>query len=148
MLAAHFISQFAEELGREIEGLTDDAMAVLRRYDWPGNVRELKHLLYRAIIACDSNMLHPEDILSVLPISAEGGEPTLVNAAAKEVIRKSRRIACSDAPLKRARAVFEGRILKEALKEADDNISEAARRLGIHRKSFKHLLDEYESLGS
>ena len=147
VLAAHFTSQFAEELGREMEGLTDEAMAVLRRYDWPGNVRELKHLLYRAIIACDSNMLHPEDILSVLPVSAEGGEPTLVYAAAKEVIRKSRRIACSDAPLKRARAVFEGRILKEALKEADDNISEAARRLGIHRKSFKHLLDEYESLG-
>ena len=138
---------FAEELGREIEGITDEAVAVLKRYHWPGNVRELKHTLYRAVIACDSRKLDADDILSMLPVSPDGRGPTFVSAAAKEVVRKARKIESSDAPLKRARAVFEGHILKEALKDAGDNISEAARRLGIHRKSFKHLLDEYERLG-
>jgi len=147
VLSAHFISQFAEDLGREIEGITDEAMAVLKSYHWPGNVRELKHALYRAVIAGHSRELDADDILNVLPVSPDGGEPTFLNAAAKEVIKRSRKIASSDAPLKRARAVFEGYILKEVLKDAGDNISEAARRLGIHRKSFRHLIDEYENLG-
>ncbi|MBN1592212.1 MAG: sigma 54-interacting transcriptional regulator [Candidatus Coatesbacteria bacterium] len=143
VLVDHFLAQFSEELGRDKVGITAEAMDVLKSYDWPGNVRELRHALYRAVIATDSAKIDAEDMLSILPMSRDG-DPTFFSDAAKEVMAKSRRIANSKAPLRYARAVFEGSILRLALREAGENLSEAARRLGIHRKSFKHLIDEYD----
>ena len=49
-----YISKFNQRFGREVEGLTEEAMALLLRYDWPGNVRELKNLLEATFINLSS----------------------------------------------------------------------------------------------
>jgi DNA-binding NtrC family response regulator len=57
ILAHHFAHHAALELGREITGITPDALALLQRYQWPGNVRELQHAVERAVILTQGTVL-------------------------------------------------------------------------------------------
>ena len=50
LLAVHFCERFAQRTGKDVTGLTPNAMAVLEGYDWPGNVRELANIIERAVI--------------------------------------------------------------------------------------------------
>ena len=50
LLAEHFCERFAQRTGKDVTGLTPNAMAVLEGYDWPGNVRELANIIERAVI--------------------------------------------------------------------------------------------------
>lgn len=53
-LARHFISRFAAEEGKRINGLTEDATRLLMSYSWPGNVRQLENAVFRAIVLADT----------------------------------------------------------------------------------------------
>jgi DNA-binding NtrC family response regulator len=53
-LLKHYIRKFNQRFGREVEGLTEEAMASLLHYDWPGNVRELKNILEATFINLSS----------------------------------------------------------------------------------------------
>src|SRR3989449_5363508 len=57
LLVAHFIQKFTKELGKDVRGVTPDALAVLERHHWPGNIRELENALERAIVLGASEML-------------------------------------------------------------------------------------------
>jgi two-component system response regulator PilR (NtrC family) len=57
LLVAHFIQKFTKELGKDVRGVTPEALAVLERYHWPGNIRELENALERAIVLGASEML-------------------------------------------------------------------------------------------
>jgi PAS domain S-box-containing protein len=62
LLSDYFIRKFSRRLGKRIEGLTANAVKKLIGYDWPGNVRELANILERAVILCDSRVLHQKHI--------------------------------------------------------------------------------------
>src|SRR6266545_2810762 len=57
LLVAHFLQKFSKELGKDVRGVTPEAMAVLERYRWPGNIRELENVLERAIVLGAGDML-------------------------------------------------------------------------------------------
>jgi transcriptional regulator with GAF, ATPase, and Fis domain len=50
LLAYRFASHYAQEIGKEVTGISPDGLALLQSYDWPGNVRELQHAVERAVI--------------------------------------------------------------------------------------------------
>jgi two-component system response regulator HydG len=56
-LAHHFLQRFAKENGKEIDGLSDDAVEKITGYRWPGNVRELENVIERAVVLCDGPKL-------------------------------------------------------------------------------------------
>src|SRR6266567_1211058 len=60
LLVAHFLQKFSKELGKDVRGVTPEAMAVLERYRWPGNIRELENVLERAIVLGAGDMLNVE----------------------------------------------------------------------------------------
>lgn len=62
LLAHHLISQLARRLGKRINGINQQALEKLMRYDWPGNVRELANILERAVILCQGRVLQEEHI--------------------------------------------------------------------------------------
>ena len=57
LLVAHFLQKFSKELGKDVRGVTPEALAVLERYHWPGNIRELENVLERAIVLGAGEML-------------------------------------------------------------------------------------------
>jgi len=69
LLTEYFIQRAHEELNVPARGCTDEAMALLRRYNWPGNVRELENTIQRAALLSPDQLLTPADFPGLL---AEG----------------------------------------------------------------------------
>jgi len=128
LLAQHFLSTFAEKNRKQIKGFSPQAMDQLLKYDWPGNVRELMNAVERAVVLSRSEYLDEQDLPLVIKdaLSAEEEPP-------------SRYAVPADLPLE---DVEKATILK-TLKSTDGNKSEAARRLGITRKTLHKKLKKY-----
>jgi two-component system NtrC family response regulator/two-component system response regulator HydG len=60
LLVDHFLGKIARDLGREVNGISDNAIRSLTAYDWPGNVRELEHALTRALVLARGPFLGEE----------------------------------------------------------------------------------------
>ena len=56
-LVAHFIQRVSKELGKDVRGVTPEAMVVLERHHWPGNIRELENAIERAIVLGSGDMI-------------------------------------------------------------------------------------------
>jgi DNA-binding NtrC family response regulator len=52
-----FIARFAAEEGKRVDGISPDALAMLKRYSWPGNIRQLENAVFRAVALADGPML-------------------------------------------------------------------------------------------
>jgi DNA-binding NtrC family response regulator len=57
LLAYRFATHYAQEIGKEISGISPEALELLQAYDWPGNVRELQHAVERAVILTGEKLL-------------------------------------------------------------------------------------------
>lgn len=57
MLAKHFAAFFSRQHHKLVEGLTPEALQIIKNYSWPGNVRELRNIIERAVVLCDGNTI-------------------------------------------------------------------------------------------
>ncbi|MBI4860626.1 MAG: sigma-54-dependent Fis family transcriptional regulator, partial [Candidatus Riflebacteria bacterium] len=121
LLAGHFLRQSRPELTLEPE-----ALEALGRHDWPGNVRELRNVIERAAALATGPALGASDI--VLTPIRPGGEPAPPAVA-----------VTPDASLERV----ELEAIRRALRESRGNKSEAARVLGIARKTLREKMKRY-----
>ena len=70
LLAEHFVRRFGRELGKDVRGVSPEAMELLRRYPWPGNVRELQSVVKQALLGTTGPVVLPE----FLPAAVRRGE--------------------------------------------------------------------------
>jgi len=126
LLARHFLEIFAEKNKKEIKGFTPKAMDQLIRYDWPGNVRELMNAVERAVVLARTDYLDDQDFSILNPLSQQPA-PALSD------------FDNIDIPLEE---VEKAAILR-MLESVAGNKSEAARRLGITRKTLHKKLKKY-----
>jgi len=124
LLARHFLEIFAEKNKKEIKGFTPKAMDQLIRYDWPGNVRELMNAVERAVVLARTEYLDDQDFSILNPLSQQPA-PALSDF--------------DNIPLEE---VEKAAILR-MLESVAGNKSEAARRLGITRKTLHKKLKKY-----
>ncbi|MFH1766289.1 MAG: sigma-54 dependent transcriptional regulator [Gemmatimonadota bacterium] len=76
LLVDHFLGKIARDLGKEVKGVSDSALRVLKTYDWPGNVRELEHALTRALVLARGPYLGEEHFnLGAARLGREGEGP-------------------------------------------------------------------------
>jgi len=129
LLAQHFLKLFAEKNRKPLQGFTPRAMDRLLRYPWPGNVRELMNTIERGVVLCRADILDEQDVAPVL-------EAETVPAAAGHAADAP---AVTDASLE---ALEKAAILK-TLDDTRGNKSEAARRLGITRRTLHLKLKKY-----
>ncbi|RJP81295.1 MAG: sigma-54-dependent Fis family transcriptional regulator [Desulfobacteraceae bacterium] len=132
LLAAHFLTLFSEKNRKIINGFTPAAMDCLIRYRWPGNVRELMNTVERSVVLARSDYIDVEDLpviqrqpLLKNGISIQHHEPTSGEneGAFLETIEKA--------------------AIVNMLGAVNNNKSEAARRLGITRKTLHKKLKKY-----
>ncbi|MFC1579714.1 phage shock protein operon transcriptional activator [Thermodesulfobacteriota bacterium] len=140
LLANHFASRMAFELGREeIPRFSNQAMNALEQYAWPGNVRELKNVVERATYRSDTVVISDIVFDPFLP----SGHPLSQEAMPDKEKGLSREGYLGKMPLKKAVRELELRLLKEALEEARHHQRKAATILGLSYHQFRGLYRKY-----
>jgi DNA-binding NtrC family response regulator len=109
------LSRASTRSGRRVHGFTNEAVQALARHSWPGNVRELEHVVERAVLFAES------DVVELSDLSLGNGA-----VAAPPVERMTL-------------AEAEAHLVKKAL-ERTGNAAEAARALGLSRSGFYRRL--------
>ncbi|MEM0982520.1 MAG: sigma-54 dependent transcriptional regulator [Planctomycetota bacterium] len=136
LLAEHFLQLHSSEIGRQIDGFDDRAVAALASYAWPGNVRELSNVVERAVVLCKGEKIGVSDLPADV---AQGGEGPLVRAAESiEDTPASGGDPSSWEPKPLAEALLEPerRILLRALEANDWNRQQTADALEINRTTL------------
>jgi two-component system NtrC family response regulator len=123
LLARHFVNRFARDLKTKVQCLAPDAIAAIDSYGWPGNVRELENRIKRAVIMADGKSVTAED-LDLSRGETVGEDPMPIN-------------------LRTARESVDRKVIRQALARTDNNISGAAKLLGISRPTLYDLLKQY-----
>jgi len=131
LLTRHFLEMFAAKNRKEIKGFTPKAMDNLIHYNWPGNVRELMNAVERAVVLARSSYLDEADFPFMKDFLTENKQ--------KDSISPDALFLQGDAPLEE----IEKTAILKTLQAANDNKSEAARRLGITRKTLHKKLKAY-----
>jgi two-component system response regulator HydG len=132
LLAQHFLQTFAAKNHKDIKGFTPRAMDHLIRYDWPGNVRELMNAVERAVVLSRADWLSEKDFPIIV-----GSEQNITTAENMQPIN-----ADGTTPLEE---VEKATILR-TMEATGGNKSEAARRLGITRKTLHKKLKAYGAM--
>lgn len=128
LLALYFLLHFAQEMGKPIEGISDEALTILARHDYPGNVRELRNLMENTIIHCRHDG----------KIDAADLPEHLVSGTASEMSGEP-----SDATWPIDTIKFdevERMLYTEALGRTESNVTAAARLLGLSRGKLRRRL--------
>lgn len=76
LLTKHFIKKYADELGKPVKEITEEALKRLTSYCWPGNVRELQNIIERAVLISENGTITEKD----LPESLQDNASFLLNA--------------------------------------------------------------------
>ena len=126
LLARHFVRHFARDLNPRVQALSPDALAVIEAYPWPGNIRELENRIKRAVIMADARTIGAADL--DLDGKADAAPPPPIN-------------------LRAAREVADRRAIGSALSRSENNISNAAKLLGISRPTLYDLIKQYRLTG-
>jgi DNA-binding NtrC family response regulator len=134
LLLSAFLKQFAEENGKPFRELTSDAVQAMLNYDWPGNVRQLRGAVEAGVVMASG----PKITLRDLPAAIRQG-----NAPPQG----PKGVPAPKYPLTRGEHfnlhATEERLILQALAESKGNVTEAARRLGISRRTLHRKLKEF-----
>lgn len=144
-LVKYFINRYAQALGKTIAGISEEAMALIQRYDWPGNVRELENVIERAVILARHARLEIEDFTEELRGNSLGCDQTLSDI---QVSLEPIASQVSNTSLRDALKPSERDLIVKVLDEVRWNRSEAAKRLGIHRSTLYHKMRQLGIEGS
>ena len=123
LLARHFVTRFARSMNPKVQGLASDAADAIDAHNWPGNVRELENRIKRAVIMADGRSIGAADLDLGPPPSPD--ESRAIN-------------------LRAAREVADRRAIRQALARTDNNISGAAKLLGVSRPTLYDLIKQYQ----
>lgn len=128
LLALYFTLQFASEMGKSIDGIDEEALRVFSVYNYPGNIRELRNIVESSIIRCKhSGVLLKDDL-----------PEQIATTGTKE-------LQPGDWPMETLKLEdVERRLYQEALNRTDNNVSAAARLLGLSRGKLRRRLGDLE----
>lgn len=119
ILTMRFINHFADIYNRDVKGISPDAEQLLYNYSWHGNIRELRHVIEKAVILSDSDMLTP-DVFSSLQ------RETVTVQSQPSTLEDMERV-----------------MIAEAIRLCNGNLSAASTRLGITRQTLYNKMKRY-----
>lgn len=118
LLARALLEKFAAELGKTVSGFSPAAASAIESHTWPGNVRELENKVKRSVIMADSKTIQTDDL------GLNEDQQLEIN-------------------LKTVRSNAEISAINAALSIAENNITSAAKLLGVTRPTLYDLIDKY-----
>ena len=125
LLVRAFLAEFNRENGANVRGFSREAMERMLAYGWPGNVRELRTAVEHAVVLCRGD----EAGLRELPAGVRGAE-----GGASDGAVGGEELSWADS---------EKRLIVKALEQTGGNRAEAARRMGMSRRTLHRKLNQY-----
>jgi DNA-binding NtrC family response regulator len=125
-LVNHFLARFAADSDKEIEGITPAALDALMEYHWPGNIRQLENSVERAVALSSGRMIDEKDI----HLDTRQNKPAVVSSSS----------TMQFLPEGMTLEQWEDNMIREALRRANGNKSQAARLLGLSRNALRYRL--------
>ena len=125
LLADHFLEKYAREHGKSIKRISTPAIDMLASYHWPGNVRELENIIERAVLVCETNVIHGHHLPPTLQ-TAEGSG-TLTQLSLEATV-----------------GAFERDIIMDALKTTRGNRKRAAKLLNTTERIIGYKVRVHE----
>lgn len=128
LLVSHFIDKRKQSLNKNVTGVSPQAMTLLLAHPWPGNVRELENVIQRMMVIAKGEMLDAEDLPPEIrgKVSEIKPQPKDLKGIARE-----------------SAEVIEKRTILDALSKTDDNVTQAAKALGISRATLQNKMKTY-----
>jgi len=123
LLAQAFFDRLTQELGKELEGFSEGALAALLDHDWPGNVRELENAIERAVVTCRGATIGEAELAF------------LRRPESREAILRGEDLNLAE---------LEKRAITAALARSGGNVTRAAAVLGIDRSTLYDKLRRYD----
>jgi DNA-binding NtrC family response regulator len=137
LLVDSFLKEFAEENGKAPMELTAEAMQLLLDYDWPGNVRELRTVIEHGVVMSNTPKIGVRHLPNFL---RDDSLRDLRGAPGKARTAASSPMAATPEDLNLAK--MEERLIRLALERTGDHRTEAAKLLGISRRTMQRKLKE------
>ncbi|HSK20920.1 MAG TPA: sigma-54 dependent transcriptional regulator [Longimicrobiales bacterium] len=128
LLVTAFMNSYSRELGRRVRHVEPEAMERLKEHDWPGNIRELRNIIERAVLLAEGDSIRLEN----LPREFQRTDG-----------RREESDAATFGPDGVDLGTLERMLLREALRRAEGNRSEAGRLLGLSRHQVRNRLAKY-----
>jgi DNA-binding NtrC family response regulator len=126
-LVNHFLGRFAADSEKEIEGITPAALSVLTEYHWPGNIRQLENSVERAVAFAMGPVIDAKDI----HLDTAGKQSAASSSASDNFLPEGMTLE-----------QWEDNMIREALRRANGNKSQAARLLGLSRNALRYRLSK------
>jgi DNA-binding NtrC family response regulator len=123
-LVVHFIEKYSAEFKKKCDGVSSEALSSLILYAWPGNIRELEHVIQRALVLSEHNLIGRTDLL--IPQSTETVPQSF--SATKAVVIEN----------------FERAYILKLLRLYNGNITRAAEAAHKHRRAFWQLIRKHQ----
>lgn len=147
LLAAAFLKESAAANGKSLQGISPDALEAMQAYPWPGNVRELRAAIERAVVLSRGPTITLRDLPPDLRPSG-GATPALATASGTAAGSGSGPGSGSGSiPGPHTVQEAEKQLIIQALRETGGNRTEAARRVGLSRRTLHRKLHEYQIEG-
>ncbi len=132
LLAEHFLSKYAEQMGKDVSGISHEVMELLVRHEWPGNIRELENVIERAV-ALEAT---PAILVESLPSAIRGSAPRSGSASTDTLPDGGFDLEAHVKEIERG-------YIAEALKRAGGVQVKAADLLGMSFRSFRYYVKKY-----
>ena len=132
LLADHFLVKYSDQMGKQIAGVSHDAMDLLVAHDWPGNIRELENVIERAV-ALEST---PAILADSLPPNIRGDAPRVAVGSTEALPESGFDLEAHVKEIERG-------YIAEALKRAGGVQVKAADLLGMSFRSFRYYVKKY-----
>jgi arginine utilization regulatory protein len=162
LLARHFLAKHSRALGRRVDDISSDVLALFNRYDWPGNVRELEHVIEGAInLVVSSRTIERRHLQSLLtawqrlhkepdhfPSSGAGMPSDRYSSGGQRhgcdpELADEGRLRPKEKRLPEIQADLEKQMVCNALAASRGNITRAAQRIGISRQLLGYKIKKY-----
>ena len=132
LLAEHFLAKYNEQMGKDMVGISHEAMELLQQHEWPGNIRELENVMERAVALEASPTILPDS----LPASVRGDATRTAQAPVDG-------LPASGFDLEAHVKDIERGYISEALKRAGGNLTKAGKLLGLEFRQVRYLVKKY-----
>jgi len=139
LLTNHFLHHFAEKLGNNFTGVSEQAMALLRQYQWPGNIRELEHVMERSCVLSQGTTISTENLPEEITHQSLTPQPRILTPVVKDTqptVLQNRNYKTTNQEQQTRERIL------ESLKKAGGNKAKAARILKVDRSTLYRKMRE------